>query len=306
MRSAELIEVGGRDGLQNESSFVESTIKLDLFKKLISSGLSRLEATSFVSPKWIPQMSDASTILEKLQKLKLKSPNIRFSVLIPNLKGWETALSVAKPDEILIFTAASEIFCQKNINCSIAESLQHFEPLLALALQQKIHVRASISCSLGCPYENEIDSNQVVSVAKQLATMGCTELSIADTIGVGTPVKVANLFNKLQDALPDVLLGGHFHDTYGQALSNIYSAYQQGIRIFDSSVGGLGGCPYAKGATGNVASEDVVYMLQHMGELAHIDLLALAQTGYWISTKLGRPYASRAGRALLTKHGLLG
>lgn len=308
MRAVELIEVGGRDGLQNESHFVESPIKLVLFQKLVATGITRLEATSFVSPKWIPQMADASVMLKDVQKLKenkTHDTNLQFSVLIPNIKGWEAALSVAVPDEILIFTAVSEAFCQKNINCTITESLARFEPVLERAKQLNIHVRASISCSLGCPYEGVIEPNQVLSVAKQLVVMGCTELSIADTIGVGTPLRVATLFKQLQDALPDVLLGGHFHDTYGQALANIYSAYQQGIRIFDSSVGGLGGCPYAKGATGNVASEDVVYMMQQMGELSHIDLLALAQTGHWISQQIGRPYTSRAGRALLIKHGLL-
>ena len=301
MRSAELIEVGGRDGLQNESSFVESTIKLDLFKKLISSGLSRLEATSFVSPKWIPQMSDASTILEKLQKLKLKSPNIRFSVLIPNLKGWETALSVAKPDEILIFTAASEIFCQKNINCSIAESIERFAPVVKAARDAGIAVRGAMSCTVGCPYEGDIAPERVAYLAGLMKSIGIQRVDVADTIGVGTPRKVqAAMEATLKHyALNDV--SGHFHDTYGQALANTLASLEMGVWNFQSSIAGLGGCPYAKGATGNVATEDVVYMMQGMGIDTGIDLDALIDAGLFISQALGRQPNSLVARAVLNK-----
>jgi hydroxymethylglutaryl-CoA lyase len=298
MRQVSILEVGPRDGLQNESSYLETSTKITLIHRLIKAGIQRLEATSFVSPKWIPQMKDAPEVLEQLTPIPI---NTSIAVLIPNQKGLETALMSGKPSEILVFTAASETFCQKNINCSIEESITRFIPVVERAKQQGIHVRASISCSLGCPYEGKIEPKKVLQVASQLVKIGCTELSIADTIGVGVASQTKTLFRLLQDHLPNTVLGGHFHDTYGQAIANIYASYLEGIRIFDSSVAGLGGCPYAKGATGNVATEDVLYLMQEMGVQTGIDIYQTIETGIWICEQLNRPYTSRAGKALWTK-----
>jgi hydroxymethylglutaryl-CoA lyase len=242
-------------------------------------------------------------VLKDIQTLKSNKTNqanntkLRLSVLIPNIKGWETAINVAIPDEILIFTAASEAFCQKNINCSITESIERFKPVVERAKQLNVHVRASISCSLGCPYEDMIEPAQVVSVAKQLVAMGCTELSIADTIGVGTPLRVAALFQQLQDALPDVLLGGHFHDTYGQAIANVLAALQQGVSVFHGAVAGLGGCPYAPGASGNISSEDAIHMLDAMGYDTGINIPKLIGLARELPLIVGHPVPGQVAKA---------
>jgi hydroxymethylglutaryl-CoA lyase len=293
-----IVEVGARDGLQNESTFLDTNTKLSLINQLFKAGVSRLEATAFVSPKWVPQMADATEILTEVSKKK----SGKIGVLVPNLKGLETAIAAGLPDEILVFTAASETFTQKNTNCSIAESIERFLPVVEKAKRLGIHVRGSISCSLGCPYEGSISRQQVVEVAKQLLQIGCQELSIADTIGVGVASQVKDLFRHLQDMFPQTALGGHFHDTYGQALANIYAAFEEGIRIFDSSVAGLGGCPYAKGATGNVATEDLLYLMHQMGVKTGIDLDQIVHTGQWICQQLNKPYQSRAGKALWIKN----
>ncbi|WP_374662489.1 hydroxymethylglutaryl-CoA lyase [Inhella sp.] len=291
-----LCDVGPRDGLQNEKQLVSAAHKLELIDRLQAAGVRRLEATSFVSPKWVPQMGDAADVMSGLQK----RPGVAVAVLVPNEKGMDAALPFA-PDEIVVFTAASEAFTQKNINCSIAESIERFGPVITKAKAAGIKVRAALSCCLGCPYEGEISAAQVGAVAARLAAIGVDHLSVSDTIGVGTPRKVQAALEAALRHFPMHELSGHYHDTYGQALANVYASLELGVSTFDASVGGLGGCPYAKGATGNVATEELVYLMQGLGIDTGIDLDALVDTAAFISGVLGRPPASRAARALLAK-----
>jgi hydroxymethylglutaryl-CoA lyase len=291
-----LVDVGPRDGLQNEKQPVPAAIKIELVHRLQAAGLKEIEVTSYVSPKWIPQMADNHAVMQGIQR----QPGVRYSVLTPNLKGFEAAL-LDKPDEIVVFAAASEAFSQKNINCSIAESIERFAPVVAAAKAAGIYVRGAMSCAVGCPYEGEVPPERVAYLAGLMAGIGVQHIGVADTIGVGTPGKVqAAIEATLKHfALDDI--SGHFHDTYGQALANTLAALELGVWQFDTSVAGLGGCPYAKGATGNVATEDVVYLLHGMGIETGIDLDALVDAGAWISEQLGRPSGSRAARALLAK-----
>ena len=288
-----IVEVGPRDGLQNEKQILPAATKIELINRLANCGVPVIEAGSFVSPKWVPQMADTESVLTGLKPL----PGTRYPVLVPNLTGFERAIqSGAK--EIAVFTAASESFTRRNINCSIAESITRLEPVAEQAKASGIRVRGYVSCVLGCPYEGEIEMTAVATVCDQLMRLGCDEISLGDTIGVGTPAVANTLVKTVGSVVPIEQLAVHFHDTYGQALANILACLDAGIRIIDSSVSGLGGCPYAKGASGNVASEDVVYMLHGLGLATGIDLDALAKTGDWISKQLQRPNNSKAGLAL--------
>lgn len=291
-----LVDVGPRDGLQNEKQPVPAAVKIELVHRLQAAGLTEIEVTSYVSPKWVPQMADNHAVMQGMTR----QPGVRYSVLTPNLKGFEAAL-LDKPDEIVVFAAASEAFSQKNINCSIAESIERFAPVVAAAKAAGIYVRGAMSCTVGCPYEGEVAPERVAYLAGLMAGIGVQHVGVADTIGVGTPRKVqAAIEATLKHfALDDI--SGHFHDTYGQALANTLAALELGVWQFDTSVAGLGGCPYAKGATGNVATEDVVYLLHGMGIRTGIDLDALVDAGAWISEQLGRPSGSRVARALLAK-----
>ncbi|MCJ8169098.1 hydroxymethylglutaryl-CoA lyase [Atopomonas sediminilitoris] len=291
-----LVEVGPRDGLQNEKQPISVADKIQLVNDLNVAGLSTIEVGSFVSPKWVPQMAGSAEVFTGIER----KPGVIYQALTPNLKGFEAALA-AGADEVAVFAAASEAFSQKNINCSISESLTRFRDLMAAAQTANIPVRGYVSCVLGCPYDGEVAPEQVLSVARELFAMGCYEVSVGDTIGVGTAGKTRELFNLLAREIPREKLGGHFHDTYGQALANIYASLQEGIEIFDSSVAGLGGCPYAKGATGNVATEDVVYLLNGLGIEHGIDLPRLAAAGQRICAVLGRANGSRVARALLSQ-----
>ncbi len=293
---AKIIEVGVRDGLQNESALVPTEVKLELINKLIQCGLSVIEATSFVSPEWVPQMADHQEIMQGLPK----ESKAQFPVLTPNLKGFENAVA-AGAKEVAVFASASESFSQKNINCSIDESLTRFEEIFIQAQERGIRVRAYISCVLGCPYEGEIAAENVAQIASKLSQSGCYEISLGDTIGVGTPGKTKALIERISKTIPTSQLAVHFHDTFGQALTNIYAALEMGVNNIDSSVAGLGGCPYAKGASGNVATEDVVYMLQGLGIETGIDLESLVDAGEYISQFLNRPNNSKAARAILAK-----
>lgn len=291
-----LVEVGPRDGLQNEKQPVPAEVKIGLVHRLQDAGLTHIEVTSFVSPKWVPQMGDNAEVMAGLQR----RAGVQYSVLTPNLKGYESAV-LSRPDEIVVFGAASEAFSQRNINCSIAESIERFAPVVAAALAAGIRVRGAISCTVGCPYEGDIAPERVTQVAQLMKDIGVQHIGVADTIGVGTPLKVQRAMEAALKvyALDDV--SGHFHDTYGQALANTLATLQMGVWQYDTSVAGLGGCPYAKGATGNVATEDVVYMLHGMGIETGIDLDALIDAGDFISQHLGRPTGSRAGKAILNK-----
>lgn len=296
-----LVEVGPRDGLQNEKQPIDTATKVELCNRLVQAGLSRLEAAAFVSPKWVPQMADGSQVLGHLGRpVTPAGKRVSLSALVPNIKGMESALQ-AGVDEVVVFTAASEAFTLKNINCTIEESIERFKPVLALALENGVHVRGSISCALGCPYQGEVSVNAAAEVGQRLADIGVAEFDIADTIGVGTAGRVLAVFEQAARQLGVEKLAGHFHDTYGQALANILAALQVGVATFHSSIAGLGGCPYAKGATGNVATEDVVYMLEGMGIRTGLDLNSLVKTGQWISETIGRPVSSRAGKAIWTK-----
>jgi hydroxymethylglutaryl-CoA lyase len=298
--SVSIIDVGARDGLQNEKQTVPSDVKIELINGLIDAGIRKLEATSFVSPKWVPQMADNSDVLNGI----IKRDDVTYSVLTPNLKGFEAALA-HKPDlanyEVVIFGSASEAFSQKNINCSIAESIERFAPVAEAAKANGIAVRGVISCTVGCPYEGEVNPDQVAYVTEKLINIGAEHIGIADTIGVGTPLKVQKAIDAACRYIDIHNVSGHFHDTYGQALANTLAALQMGVAQFDTSVAGLGGCPYAKGATGNVATEDVVYMLHGMGIETGIDLEKLVDVGQKISDFLGRQNGSRVARALLNK-----
>jgi hydroxymethylglutaryl-CoA lyase len=283
-----IVEVGPRDGLQNEAVDVPAEVKLKLINQLVDAGISYIEAGSFVNPKWVPQMANSEAVFKEL----IHSPNITYAALTPNLKGFERALSV-NATEVAIFAAASEAFSQKNINCSIDESIARFEPVMAAAKQANIKVRGYVSCVLGCPYQKDVPISDVVKVSKQLFDMGCYEISLGDTIGIGTPGKVKELVTELSKVIPVEKIAVHFHDTYGQALANIYAALECGVTVVDSSVSGLGGCPYAKGASGNVATEDLVYMLNGMGIEHGVDLDKLIIAGNSISDFLQRDSGSK-------------
>ena len=291
-----IVEVGPRDGLQNEKEPVPSAIKVELVHRLQDAGLKEIEVTSFVSPKWVPQMGDNAEVMAGIAR----RADVRYSVLTPNLKGFESAV-LSKPDEIVVFGAASEAFSQKNINCSIAESIERFRPVVQAAVAQGIAVRGAISCAVGCPYEGEIAPERVELVARLMRDIGVQHVGVADTIGVGTPRKVQRALEATLKHYAIDQVSGHFHDTYGMALANTLATLEMGIWHFDTSVAGLGGCPYAKGATGNVATEDVVYMLHGMGIETGIDLDKLIDAGKFISDFLGRKPHSRAANALLTK-----
>lgn len=296
-----LVEVGPRDGLQNEKTPISTAIKVELCKQLIEAGIHRLEAAAFVSPKWVPQMADGADVLAGLRALPdIQDRTVSYSALVPNLKGMEAAIE-AGVQEAVVFTAASEAFTQKNINCTIAESIERFKPVAELARAHNIHLRGSISCALGCPYQGEVPVQSAAEVALRLRDIGVQEFDVADTIGVGTALRVSQVFEAVGYSVGLNNVAGHFHDTYGQALANILAALQLGVSTFHSSIAGLGGCPYAKGATGNVATEDVVYLLQGMGIDTGLNMHKLVQTGAWISGSIGKPYTSRAGRAVWNK-----
>ena len=295
-RKIKLVEVGPRDGLQNESVLVGTDIKVDLINRLTRAGFANIESASFVSPKWVPQMADGAQVMQQA----LRRPGVIYSALVPNIKGFEKALA-AKIDEVVIFGAASETFSQKNINCSIDESIARFAPVANAAKEADLGLRGSISCCLGCPYEGAIAPQAVVKVVVRLRDLGCDEIDIADTIGVGTADQVKRVIEVAAKEFPIVQLAGHFHDTYGQALANILASLQTGLSIFHSSVAGLGGCPFAPGATGNVATEDVLYLMQGLSIETGVDLSQVVEIGDFISKAIGRPNASRAGKALLAK-----
>ena len=291
-----LVDVGPRDGLQNEAQPISAAVKIELVSRLQAAGLREIEVTSYVSPKWVPQMADAAEVMAGIER----RPGVRYSVLTPNLKGLEAALA-GRPDEIVVFGAASEAFSRRNINCSIEESIERFRPVVQQALAQGIKVRAAVSCAVGCPYQGEVSPEEVERVVVGMKALGVQHCGIADTIGVGTPRKVQAAMERALKHFPLAEVSGHFHDTYGQALANIYACLEMGVHMFDASVAGLGGCPYAKGATGNVATEDVVFLLNGLGIETGVDLDALADAGAWISSQLGRLPVSRVGRALLAK-----
>ena len=296
MTTIRIVEVGPRDGLQNEPREVPTAVKIELIERLADAGLPAVEATAFVSPKWIPQMDDHAKVMARIRR----KPGVAYPVLTPNLKGFEAARA-AGAQEVAVFAAASEAFSKKNINCSIAESLERFRPVVEEAKKYDIRVRGYVSCVLGCPYEGEVKPQRVADVAGALYDMGCYEVSLGDTIGVGTPAKTKMMLDACSERVPLAKLAGHYHDTYGQALANTYASIELGVRTFDASVAGLGGCPYARGASGNVATEDVVYMLHGLGMQTGIDLDKLVGIGSWISGVLGRDYGSKAGKAIAAK-----
>jgi hydroxymethylglutaryl-CoA lyase len=291
-----IIEVGPRDGLQNEPQTIPAEVKIALVDMLTQAGFANIEAAAFVSPKWVPQMATSAEVMQGIRR----KPGTLYSALVPNKKGFDAALE-AGVDEIVIFGAASEAFSQKNINCSIAESIARFQDVAQAAKEQKLRLRGAVSCALGCPYQGEVAADSVADVVARLRDLGCDEIDIADTIGVGTPRKVQAVFERAAEEFPIERLSGHFHDTYGQALANIYASLEVGVLIFHASVAGLGGCPYAKGATGNVATEDVLYMLNGLGIETGIDLAQVVKAGQYISQHLGRLPVSRAGNALAAR-----
>jgi len=293
---ATIVDVGPRDGLQNEQQTIPVEVKVELVDRLTDAGLRAIEVTSFVSPKWVPQMADGAEVMARIRR----RPGVVYSVLVPNMKGFEAALPT-RPDEIVVFGAASEAFSQKNINCSIVESIERFRPVVAAARERGIRVRGAISCALGCPYQGDVKPEAVGYVARLMKEIGVQHCGVADTIGVGTPrVTQAAMAVALKHYdIGDV--SGHFHDTYGQAIGNIYACLEMGINTFDASVAGLGGCPYAKGATGNVASEDVLYLLAGLGIDTGIDLAKVVAAGQWVSNLLGRRAFARAGNAIAAK-----
>ncbi|WP_119680183.1 hydroxymethylglutaryl-CoA lyase [Indioceanicola profundi] len=291
-----IVEVGPRDGLQNESRAIALDTKVELIDRLAATGLKSIEAGAFVSPKWVPQMAGSGEVLTRIRK----APGVAYPVLVPNEKGLEAALA-AGAQEIAVFGAASESFSRRNINCSIAESLDRFRPVAEQALAAGLKVRGYVSCVLGCPYEGEIDAGKVAEVAAALVSMGCYEVSLGDTIGVGTPARAKRMAQRVAQDVSADRLALHFHDTYGQAVANILACLETGVAVIDTSVAGLGGCPYAKGASGNVATEDVLYLLNGLGLETGVDLDKVARIGGWISDQLERPNGSKVGRALLAK-----
>ncbi|QGZ40307.1 hydroxymethylglutaryl-CoA lyase [Pseudoduganella flava] len=295
-KKVKIVEVGPRDGLQNEKENVPADVKIELVNRLTAAGFPNIEAASFVSPKWVPQMATGREVMEGIAR----KPGVIYSALTPNMQGFEAALA-AKADEVVIFGAASEAFSQRNINCSIAESIARFEPVAKAAKDHGLRLRASVSTAFGCPYQGEVPLAAVEDVVKRMRDLGCDEIDIADTIGVSTPLKTKAVMETAIRAFRIDGLSGHFHDTYGQALANIYASLELGITIFHSSVSGLGGCPYAKGATGNVATEDVIYLMNGLGIETGVDLDAVVDAGAYISQFLGRKGASRAGNAILAK-----
>ncbi|MES2535753.1 MAG: hydroxymethylglutaryl-CoA lyase [Pseudomonadota bacterium] len=295
-KRVKIVEVGPRDGLQNEKETIPADIKIELVDRLTRAGFANIEAASFVSPKWVPQMATSTEVMARITR----KPGVIYSALTPNMKGLEAALA-ARADEVVIFSAATEAFAQKNINCSIAESIERYRDFAQAARQNGVRLRGSISCSFGCPYQGEVPPESVAAVVRMMRDLGCDEIDIADTIGTGTPRKVQAVMQRAAQEFPITQLAGHFHDTYGQALANIYASLEVGIATFHSSVAGLGGCPYAKGATGNIATEDVLYMMQGLGIETGIDLDLVVDAGDFIARHLGRKGASRVGNALIAK-----
>jgi len=293
-----IVEVGPRDGLQNEPTALPVATKVALIDRLTEAGLPAVEAGAFVSPKWVPQMADSGAVFAAIDK----RPGVRYPMLVPNARGMADAIT-AGVREVAIFGAASETFSQRNINCSIAESLSRFAEVAAMAAEADVRLRGYISCVLGCPYEGAVDPGRVGWVAGELAALGCREISLGDTIGVGTPGKAASLIRHVAETVPTDRLAAHFHDTYGQALVNLYAAFEEGVRIVDSAIAGLGGCPYAKGASGNVATEDVVYMAQGLGLETGVDMGRLLNATRLVADAIGRPPVSKAAQALLAKAG---
>lgn len=287
-----IVEMGPRDGLQNEKTIIPAATKIELINRLSATGLRSIEATSFVSPKWVPQLADAAEVFAAIDK----NPQISYPVLVPNLQGYQRAREVGAA-EVAVFTAASEAFNRKNINASIDESIERFKPVLDQAKADGVRVRGYVSTVLGCPYQGDVPVTDVVRVARQMHDLGCYEISLGDTIGIGTPLKARAMLRAVASEVPMQALAVHFHDTRGQALANVLNCLEEGVRVVDSAVSGVGGCPYAKGATGNVASEDVVYMLEGMGMATGIDLPALIETGLWLSARLQRETSSKVARA---------
>jgi hydroxymethylglutaryl-CoA lyase len=298
-KQVKIVEVGPRDGLQNEKEAVSAAVKIELVDRLSRAGFANIEAASFVSPKWVPQMATSKEVMAGIER----RPGTLYSALTPNMQGFEAALA-AQADEVVIFGSASEAFSQRNINCSIAESIARFEPVAKAAKDHGLRLRGSISCAFGCPYQGDVPLDAVADVVGRMRDLGCDEIDIADTIGVATPRKTQAVMETAARAFALDRISGHFHDTYGQALANIYASLELGVTIFHSSVSGLGGCPYAKGATGNVATEDVIYMLNGLGIETGIDLDLVVDAGAFIAQHLGRKGASRAGNALLAKRSL--
>ena len=287
-----IVEVGPRDGLQNEKTIIPAATKIELINRLSATGLRSIEATSFVSPKWVPQLADAAEVFAAIDK----NPRVSYPVLVPNLQGYQRAREVGAA-EVAVFTAASEAFSRKNINASIDESIERFKPVLDQAKADGVRVRGYVSTVLGCPYQGDVPVTDVVRVARQMHDLGCYEISLGDTIGIGTPLKARAMLRAVASEVPMQALAVHFRDTRGQALANVLNCLKEGVRVVDSAVSGVGGCPYAKGATGNVASEDVVYMLEGMGMATGIDLPALIETGLWLSARLQRETSSKVARA---------
>ena len=292
-KKVHIVEVGPRDGLQNEKQAIDTATKVELIARLGASGLKTIEATAFVSPKWVPQMAYNTEVMRQIERIA----GIHYPVLTPNMKGLEAALEVGV-SEVAVFAAASEAFSQKNINCSIDESIERFVPVIETARQHGVQVRGYVSTVLGCPYQGEVPAEKVAQVAQTLYDLGCYEISLGDTIGVGTPLKTQRMLEVVAAAVPMEHLAGHFHNTYGMAIANIFAALQMGMNVFDASVSGLGGCPYAQGASGNVATEDVVYLLNGMGIETEVNLQSLVATAHWISDKLGRSPASNVAKAI--------
>jgi hydroxymethylglutaryl-CoA lyase len=294
--SVRIVEVGPRDGLQNEKQPVPTPTKLVLIERLVRAGLRDIEATSFVSPKWVPQMADHDAVMRSVPR----PAGVNYSVLVPNMKGFEAAVA-AGAQEVSVFAAASETFSRRNINCSIDESLERFEPVFRAARERGVRVRGYVSCVVGCPYEGDVPPQRASDVAARLFDSGCYEVSMGDTIGVGSPASVRRMLEAAARRVPMDRLAGHYHDTYGMAVANVAASYDMGVRVFDSSVSGLGGCPYAKGASGNVATEDVVYLLHGLGARTGVDLEALVDCSAWIASVLQREPGSRVTRAMLAK-----
>ena len=294
--SVKIVEVAPRDGLQNESAFVPTDVKIELVNRLSQAGFRNIESASFVSPKWVPQMADGTEVITGIQR----KPGTIYSALTPNMRGFEAALA-AGVDEVAIFGAASESFSQRNINCSIDESLARFEPVAEAAKAAGLRLRGSISCAFHCPYEGEVSVESTLKVAQRLLALGCVEIDVCDTIGAANAAQVDRVMRTVSEHIDPAILSGHFHDTYGQGVANVLAALQAGISIIHASTAGLGGCPYAKGATGNVATEDVLYLLHGMGIETGIDLDSVVETGQWISSHLGRKANSSAGNALTAK-----